>query len=50
MKSRNFGSQRRGLNNAARRRTLLKKLHRKMQMRRQDFQIQVECAELAKAS
>lgn len=42
--------RRRSLNNASRRRALLKKVQRKLNMRRQDFQLQIECEELAKAS
>lgn len=50
MKRPNNLQRRRGLNNASRRRTLLKKVQRKLSMRRQDFHLQVECEDLAKAS
>ncbi len=50
MKKRNLTARSKALGNATRRRSLLKKLNRKLQMRRQDFQIQLECEQLAKAS
>lgn len=50
MKKRNILNRQRSLNSTTRRRTLLKKLHKKMSMRRQDYQTQVELEEMARAS
>ena len=50
MKRNNSLSKRRSLNSGTRRKQLLKKLHKKISMRRQDFQIQLEVSELARAS
>lgn len=47
---RNTLAQRRNMNCATRRKQLLKKLQRKINMRRQDFQSQLEMQELASAS
>ncbi|MCC2606298.1 hypothetical protein [Planctobacterium marinum] len=46
---RNNVTQRRNINCATRRKQLLKKLQRKVNMRRQDFQSQLEMQELATA-
>ncbi|UAA39448.1 hypothetical protein KIH87_03570 [Paraneptunicella aestuarii] len=50
MKKRNLMTKRRSLCNTSRRRQLLKQIHRKLQMRRQIFQHQIEGAEWAEAS
>ena len=50
MRKRAMLSKKRNLNANTRRKQLLKQLHRKMVMRRHDFQMQVELSELAEAS
>ena len=49
MKRRLSLSKRRNLNSGSRRKQLIKKLQRKVNMRRQDFQTQVEMCEMAQA-
>ena len=50
MRKRNLMNKRRAFNNASRRRKLLKQIQRKLQLRRQIFQNQIEGAEWAEAS
>lgn len=49
MKKRLSLTRKRNLNNSSRRKQLMKKVQRKVNMRRQDFQLQLEMTELLNA-
>lgn len=50
MMKKTMNNNRRNINSGTRRKQLLKKLHRKIHMRRQDFQSQLAACDLSNAS